>query len=39
MTRRFHLPFDKKKVTHKQEKQMTHTYDLIEAKISMEARK
>ena len=40
MTRRFRLPFDKKKsVTHKQQKKMAHTYELIEAKIYMEVRK
>ena len=30
------VPLDKKRATHKQEKKMAHTYDLIEAKISME---
>ena len=41
-TREFHLEvtFLYDKVTHKhQEKQITHTYDLIEAKISIKARK
>ena len=31
-------PFSKSKVTHKQQKQMRHTYQLVEATISIEAR-
>ena len=31
-------PFKKSKVTHKQQKQISHTYNLVEATISMEAR-
>ena len=39
ITRRFHVPFYYIKVIYLQAKQMTHTYILIEAIISMEARK
>ena len=33
-----HVPFYNNKLTHMQENQVVHTYDLIEAKISMEMR-
>ena len=38
-TRGFYLPFYSIEVTHKHGKQMLHTHKLIEAKISMGARK
>ena len=39
ITRGFDFSFCQNLVTHKQEKQMAHTHDLIEAKISTRTRK